>query len=73
MYCIYREVHAIVNYLKRKFKKYGVDSDQFIRTMFTSEMSGQFGYFDETDMSVIELWTYHDEDTVFMKTIRISR
>lgn len=67
MYCIYREVHAIVNYLKRKFKKYSVDSDQFIRTMFVSEMSGKFEYFDETDMSVIELWTYHDEDTVFMK------
>ena len=67
MYCIYREVHAIVNHMKRKFKKYDVDSDQFIRTMFASEMNGQFEYFDETDMSVIELWTYHDEDTVFMK------
>lgn len=66
-YCICREFHAIVEHLKRKFKKYDMDSEQFIKTMFTSEINGQLDYFDEDNFSMIQLWTYHDEDTVFMK------
>ena len=67
IYCICREFHAIMEHLKRKFKKYDIDSEQFIKDMFTSEMGGQLDYFDEDNFSMIELWTYHDDDTMFMK------
>lgn len=67
IYCICREVHAIVEHLKRKFKKYDKDSEQFIRIVRASEARNWFDYFDEDDYSMIQLWAYHDEDTVFMK------